>query len=414
MISRGLCVVLVLSHVATPVRGDDWPQLLGPRRNGVSEERGLNLDWNARPPRTLWKVPVGSGYSSLAVRGDRLVTTTKRGDRDIVVCLATADGKELWSFDAAPTYTDRQGHCKGPRSTPTIDGDRVHCLFGAGELVCLKIADGTLLWRTNILEVAKATPRGDQFYWGVSMSPLVEGHLVIVQPGGKNASVIALDRDTGQLNWSAGSDPAGYSSPIAIDAGGRRQIVCPTGKSILGIEPLKGDVLWRYEFGNTFGATAATPVWTGKLLFVSAAYGAGSAVLEIVGDGVKVAAREKWKNKNLQTLMATAVVSGDHVYGFHGDLGGFGLRCLDLNTGDQKWVERYPSRHAFIAAEGHLLAMGERGTLQLIEATPGKAVVKGEVADLLAYKAWAMPALANKRLYLRDEKHVVCLDLTKE
>jgi outer membrane protein assembly factor BamB len=414
MTARGLYVALVLSHVAAPARADDWPQLLGPRRNGVSEERGLNLNWSARPPRTLWKAPVGSAYSSLAVRGDRLVTTTKRGDRDIVVCLATADGKELWSFDAAPSYTDRQGHCKGPRSTPTIDGDRVHCLFGAGELVCLKVADGTLLWRTNILEVAKATPRGDQFYWGVSMSPLVEGDLVIAQPGGKDASVIALHRDTGKLVWAVGSDPAGYSSPIAIDAAGHRQIVCPTGKSILGVEPKTGELLWRYEFGNTFGATAATPVWTGELLFVSAAYGAGSAVLEIVADGMKVIAREKWKNKILQALMATAVISQDHVFGFHGDLGGFGLRCLDLHTGQQKWVERYPSRHAFIAAEGHLIAIGERGTLQLIEATPAKAVVKGEVADLLTYKAWAMPALANKRLYVRDETHVVCLDLAKE
>jgi outer membrane protein assembly factor BamB len=414
MTARCFLVVLITFRVAAPARGDDWPQILGPGRNGVSQEKGLNLDWSARPPRTLWKVPVGSGYSSLAVRGDRLVTSTKRGDRDMVVCLATADGKELWSFDAAPTYTDRQGHCKGPRSTPTIDGDRVHCLFGAGELVCLKVADGTLLWRTNILEAAKATPRGDQFYWGVSMSPLVEGDLVIVQPGGKEASVVALHRDTGKVVWGVGSDPAGYASPIAIEAAGRRQVVCPTGRSALGIDPKTGELLWRYEFGNPFGATAATPIWTGKLLFVSAAYGAGSAVLEIVSDGPKLTVREKWKNKNLQTLMATAVVRDGYAYGFHGDLGSFGLRCLDLNTGEQKWVERYQWRMAFIAAEGHLIAIGERGTLQLIEPTPAKAAVKGEMPDLLTYKAWAMPALANKRLYLRDEKHVVCLDLGKE
>src|SRR5262249_4884833 len=161
---------------------------------------------------------VGSGYSSLAVRGDRLITTTKRGDRDIVVCLATADGKELWSFDAAPTFTDRQGHCRGPRATPTLDGDRVHCLFGAGELVRLTVADGKLLWKTNILNATGTTPRSDQYYWGVSMSPLVEGNLVIVQPGGKNASVVALHRDTGKVVWGVGSDPSGYGSPIAIDA----------------------------------------------------------------------------------------------------------------------------------------------------------------------------------------------------
>jgi outer membrane protein assembly factor BamB len=413
MTSRRISIVVVMALIVGPARGDDWPQLLGPRRNGVSEETGLNLDWKAKPPKTLWKVPLGSGYSSLAVRGDRLITTTKRGDRDIVVCLATADGKELWSFDAAPTYTDRQGNAKGPRATPTIDGDRVHCLFGAGEMVCLKVADGTLLWKTNILEAAGATPRGDMFYWGVSHSPLVEGELVIVQPGGKDKSVVALHRDTGKIVWGVGSDPAGYGSPIAIDAAGRRQIVCPTGRSIVGIDPAKGELLWRYEFGNRFDATCATPVWTGKVLFASAAYGVGSAALEIVADGTKVTAREKWKNKNLMTLMATAVVLGDHVYGFHGDLGAYGLRCLDLNNGEMKWVERYPWRAAFITAEGHLIVVGERGTVQLVSVTPAKAVVKGELPDLLTYKAWAMAALANKRLYLRDEKHVVCLDLGK-
>ena len=391
-----------------------WPQLLGPRRNGVSEEKGLNLDWKARPPKTLWKVAVGSGYSSLAVRGDRLITTTKRGDRDIVVCLATADGKELWSYDAAPTFTDRQGHCRGPRATPTIDGDHVFCLFGAGELVCLKVADGTLRWKTNILEATKTTPRADQYYWGVSMSPLVEGDRVIVQPGGPNASVAAFHRDTGKLIWGVGSDPAGYGSPIAIDAAGRRQIVCPTGQSLLGIDPAKGELLWRYEFGNKYDATCATPVWTGQVLFVSVAYGAGSALLEIVADGPRIAVREKWRNKNLQTLMATAVVLGDHVYGFHGDLSAFGLRCLDLHTGELKWNERYPGRSAFIAAEGHLIALGERGTLQLLLPTPAQVAVKGELPNLLTYKAWALPALANKRLYLRDEKHVICLDLGKE
>jgi outer membrane protein assembly factor BamB len=404
----------VLSLAAAPVRGDDWPQFLGPRRNGVSEEKGLNLDWDKKPPKTIWKVAVGSGYSSLAVRGDRLITTTKRGDRDIIVCLAAADGKELWTADGAPTYTDRQGHCKGPRGTPTIDRDRVHCLFGGGELVCVKVEDGAPLWKTNILTATGTTPRGDQYYWGQSLSPLVEGELVIVQPGGKGKSVVAFHRDTGKMVWGVGSDPSAYGSPIAIDAAGRRQIVCPTGKAIVGVDPAKGELLWRYEFGNPFDATGATPVWTGKLLFVSAAYGAGSAALEIVADGDGMAAREKWKSRSLQTLMATAVVRDDHVYGFNGDLGGFGLRCLDLNTGKQKWAERYPARYAFIAAEGHLIAVGERGTVQLIEAAPTKTEVKGELPNLLTYKAWAMPALANRRLYLRDETHVLCVDLARE
>jgi outer membrane protein assembly factor BamB len=406
-------LVSLLAVVPCRAAEPEWAQFLGPRRDGVSTETGLNVDWKTKPPPTVWKVALGSGYSSLAVRGDRLVTTVKRGERDMLVCLATADGKELWSHDVAPTYVDFQKQGKGPRGTPTIVGERVYALFGAGELVCVNLADGKRVWLTNILEATKATPRGDMYYWGLSQSPLVEGEAVIVQPGGKDSSVAAFHRDTGKLLWGAGSDPIGYGSPIAIDAAGRRQIVCPTGQSILGVDPKSGKLLWRYEFGNRFDATGATPVWDGKRLFVSAAYGVGSAVVELAADGDKVTVQEKWKNKNLQTLMATAIVSGDVVYGFHGDLARFGFRCLDLNTGETKWSVNYGSRVAFIAAQGHLIAISERGDLMLIEATPEKMTMKAELPGVMAYKAWAMPALANKRLYLRDEKNVVCIDLAK-
>jgi outer membrane protein assembly factor BamB len=393
-----------------------WAQFLGPNRNGISRETGLNTDWQKKAPKVLWKVPLGSGYSSLTIVGDRLYTMTKRGQRDLVVCLSAKDGKETWTHDAAPSYLDVQKHCAGPRSTPTFNKDKLYCLLPAGGLLCLTAADGKEVWKLNIFQATGAKdPEGDFYYWGMSLSPLVEGDLVIVQPGGNQGnSVAAFHKDTGKLVWSAGDDPHAYGSPILITVAGKRQLVCPTGKSILGLDLAKGQVLWRYAFGNRFNATCATPVWVDHLLFVSAAYGTGSAALEIVPDGTRWSVKEKWANKTLQNIFATSMILDGHVYGCHGDLSAFALRCLDLKTGETKWDQRQQGRCSLLAVDGHLLSLSERGTLRLIEVNPSKYMQKGEIADLLAYKAWAAPALLDGKLYLRDEKHVLCLDLRRD
>ncbi len=322
----------------------------------------------------------------------------------------------MWAYDAAPAYVDRQHQGAGPRSTPTVAGDRVYCLFPRGELVCVTLAKGEEVWKTNIFEATKAKDHfQDFYYWGQAASPLVEGDVVIVQPGGdKDNSVVAFDKRDGKMVWGVGSDPSGYGSPIAIDVGKTRQVVCPTGQSILGIDPVKGGLLWRYPFPNLASAVCATPVWTGDVLFISAAYGTGCAALEIAPDGDKWTAHEKWTNGNLQTHFATAVIHDGYVYGCHGDLAFWTLRCLDLKTGEVRWKQRLPCRISFVAADGCLFGLTEKGTLQLIEINPDKYVLKGELPDLLASKAWAAPALSRKRLYLRDENNLLCVDLGKQ
>jgi outer membrane protein assembly factor BamB len=397
------------------VRADDWPQLLGPNRDGVSAETGLNWNWKDRPPKVLWKVPLGSGYSSFAVVGDRAYTTAKRGGRDFVVCLDVTSGKEVWSYDAAPTYVDKQRQGAGPRATPTVRDGKVYTLFGMGELVCLTTA-GQRVWAANLFKDTGApNPAGGFYYWGVSYSPLVEGDLVIVLPGGdKGNAVAAFHRATGKLVWKAGDDPAGYASPIAITVKGRRCLVCPMGRSVLGLDPAGGAVLWRYAFGNKFNATCATPVYRDGLLFVSAAYGVGCAALELVPGENGWTVHEKWKSrKALQSLFATSIILDGHIYGCHGDLSAFQLRCLDLKTGQPRWEERANERSSLVAAEGRLLVWGEHGTLTLVKATPKAYTPAGELPKLLTYKSWAMPALADGRLYLRDEHHALCLDLRK-
>jgi outer membrane protein assembly factor BamB len=398
------------------LRATDWPQFLGPNRDGMSEETGLNWDWKTNPPKTLWKVPLGNGYSSVAIVGDRIYTMAKRGARDGAVCLDVKDGKEIWFYDAAPSYIDKQKQGAGPRATPVFHHGKLYCLFAMGDLVCLTDA-GQRVWEVNIFkDSGAANPAGGLYYWGVSYSPLVEGDAVVVQPGGsKGNSVAAYHKDTGKRLWLAGDDPAGYASPIAITVADQRCLVCPTGRSVLGIEPTRGTVLWRHSFGNQFNATCSNPVWKENILFVSAAYGAGCAALELTPGKEQWTVREPWKNaKSLQSLFATSIVQDGYAYGMHGDLSAFQLRCLDLKTGAIKWSERVSERYSLLWAEKHLLVWGERGSLLLVKTTPDAYTVEGELPKLLAYKSWAMPALADGRLYLRDTGHLLCLDLRRK
>jgi outer membrane protein assembly factor BamB len=388
-----------------------WPQFLGPQRDGRSREKNLNVDWQKTPPKVLWKVPLGKGYSSFAIVGERLFTMCKRDADDIAICLDAATGRELWATTLAHIDKQRQG--AGPRATPTYADGKLYCLMPMGELFCLSAADGKKLWSADqFKDTGAKNPAGPSLYWGVSLSPLVEGDLVIVQPGGSSKnSVAAYHKNTGKLVWMAGDDPPGYASPFVATIAGQRQVIMPTGASILGMDPVKGTIHWRYGFGNQFKATCANPVWQDNLLLVTAAYGAGSAVLEIAQKDGQWSVQEKWKNKKLQALFATPMISGGKIYGFHGDLSAFMFKCVDLQTGAVLWDERLDCRHFLLAIDGHILSWSERGSLGLVEMQAAKYVQKAVLPDLLRYKCWAAPALADGRLYLRDESQVLCLDL---
>lgn len=414
------CWLALVAEASGGERDGDlvWPQFLGPGRDGVPQETGLNLDWDSAPPKVLWKVPVGRGFSSMSVVGNRLFTTAERGERDakrdFVVCYDTGDGREIWACDAVPACNIQS--IVGPRATPTFHDGKLYCLMTKGDLYCLNASDGGVVWKTNIFTTTGATeiPLMKGYYWGMAASPLVEGDLVIVQPGGpKDNAVAAYDRRNGRLVWRVGSARTpGYGSPMAITAAGRRQVICTMGRSLLGVEPSDGKLLWRFPWGNSVNAACATPIWVDNLLFVSADYGTGAAALEIVAadDGVQV--RERWRNRDMQNHFSTSMVLGGYVYGCHGRTGV--VRCLDLATGDVRWTERKPGKCSLIAAQGHLICLNEKGTLYLVEANPEQFTLKGTLEGVLGdFRVWAPPALAHGRLYARDLKDLICIDLRR-
>jgi outer membrane protein assembly factor BamB len=408
-------IPLALGEPVEKTPADSWPCFLGPERNGISRTTGLNLDWHKKTPKILWKIPLGSGFSSVSFAGQRMFTMAEREKKQFVVCLDADTGKQQWMKEVAPGYLDGQKQGPGPRSTPTFDGGRLYCLLPAGQLYCLKADDGEVVWKINIFEATGANNHAKEFfYWGMSGSPLMEGDLVIAQPGGnKGNSIAAFHRDTGKLAWSSGDDPPSYASPIVVTGRGRRMIVCLTGNALVGLEPTKGEILWRFVLENKFDTNCAMPLWLGDRFFVSSSYGAGSVLLDLVAEGDKLAVKQKWHSRQMQNQFTTSIALDGAVYGCHGDLGACTLRCISLADGKQKWIERAPGKCGLVAAEGHLFCLSENGTLRLIEANAEKYALKGEMKGLLGDKAWAAPALWDRKLYLRDPEHLACVDVAR-
>lgn len=405
------------TRVSETTEQGQWTSFLGNQRNGISDETGLNVNWNEHKPSVLWREPLGGGYSSMVIAEGKLWTMATHLNHDYIICLDALSGKKLWSTRGAPTYLDNQRQARGPRSTPTWHAGKLYCLLPAGDLLCLTADTGRILWKVNIFDISGA-PRQEQktiYYWGMSASPLIEGDLVILQPGGSaNNSVIAVHKDTGKLVWSAGTDPPGYASPIVIEAENQRQIIVPTGQSILSLNPKEGSLLWRVVWGNKYNCNCATPVWNEDSLFISSAYGTGSMRFALILQNEELRPISRWKNLSMQNQFATSIIKDGYIYGPHGDLATVTYRCLDMQRGEVQWISRRVGKCTQIAAQGHLICLTEQGTLVLVEANPTEYREKGKLTGLLEFKAWAHPTLANHKLYLRDEKRILCLDLQEK
>ena len=399
-----LVVVLVAPLVVAEPILDDWPQWRGPFRDGISRETGIITSWSQPGPPLIWKVEGGEGFSSLAISQGRVYTLVDRDDQEWVVCLDTGTGLELWKVSSSNSYKDSEGG-NGPRSTPTVDGSRVYTLGATGILLCLDKRSGRVVWKRSLLEdfgVGNLT-------WGVSTSPLVEEDLLLVNVGAPGASVVAFDKETGKVVWKALDEVAGYSSPIAITVEGIREVVVFGGRAIIGLAPRDGKFHWKHQWKTTSDMNIATPIFSNPFLFISSGRGTGSGLFQLTKKGRTVSSKILWTQETMQNHYNSCVLLGEYLYGFDNSI----LKCIRLRDGKVIWAHRSVGKGSLIAAQGHLIILGEQGHVAMVEARPDGYQQTG-IRKILQHRAWTPPALARGLLYVRDHHHIACLDLRKQ
>jgi outer membrane protein assembly factor BamB len=380
----------------------DWPQYRGINRDGISKETAFSKSWPEAGPKVLWKTPIGDGYSGMAIVGNRIYTMDAKDKDEFVVCLDATTGKEIWRVRHDSNFVNDQGN--GPRGTPTIEGDVLYAFGANGMLSALSTKDGKAIWSHDVKKVVA----GKVPIWGYSSSPLIEGELLILPVGGgENNAIVAFNKKTGAVAWRSQGDEPGYSSAIAVNIKGLRQILVFSGTKLLSVSPKDGKLLWSYPWKTDWFVNAAVPIVVGgDKVFISTAYDVGAALLQVNVTGDKASAEEIWMSKSMRNHFNTSVLHNGHIYGFDNAL----LKCIDAMTGEEKWKKPGYGRGSLLLADGHLIVLGERGQLLIVEAS-SEAYKEKASAEVLKGKCWTMPTLVNGKLYLRNQKEMVCLDL---
>ena len=390
----------------------EWPQHLGPQRNGLSSETGLLDRWPDGGPKEIWRVPGGVGASGLAISRGRVLTLVQRDGKQWLVALDAKSGDSIWQTPLAPAYTNAMGN--GPRATPTITGNLVCVFTGEGILSAHNFEDGKQLWSHHVVKELV----GKEVAYGMACSPLVVGEQVIVMVGASKGTLVAYDTKSGKQLWAAGSDPAGYSSPALLKVGGKSQVVAFTGSSAIGVDPAKGSVLWRYPFETDFDCNIATPLDINGNVFISSGENHGSVLLALKPNGDKFDVSEVWDSLGPKSVLRnewqTSMLLEGHLYGMD-NVGGAGpithLTCIDAATGKRKWQQARFGKGNLIAADGKLFISTLAGELVVVRANPDRFDELGR-ATILGGTRQA-PALANGFLFLRDDKEIVCLNVRK-
>lgn len=395
--------------VAAVGQPGDWPTFRGADRSDISRETGLLKTWPSSGPKKLWTYEnAGFGYSGYAIAAGTLYTIGARDSVEYLIAVDANTGKEKWVSEVGPLLTNGWGD--GPRSTPTVDGDRVYAMGGKGELVCVSAKDGKQIWNASMTAVGGKVPG-----WGYCESPLVDGPRVICTPGGGQGTLMALDKMTGQKLWQSSewTDGAQYASAIAIEHGGVRQYVQLTMQSFAGVNANDGKVVWKSTFpGKT--AVIPTPIYKDGQVYVAAGYGVGCKSVKLTSSAEP---EFLYENTNMVNHHGGVILIGDYLYGYS-DKGGW--TCQDFKSGEVKWAERGKlGKGAVTAADGMLYLLEENsGTVVLIDASPngwserGRFVLEPQTTNRNPKgKVWTHPVVSHGKLYLRDQEFVSCFDL---
>jgi outer membrane protein assembly factor BamB len=384
----------------------DWPQWQGPDRTAVSKETGLLKEWPKEGPKLLWSVEnLGGGYSTPSIAAGRVFGMSYRDKDEVVWALNDKDGSELWVTRIAAK--GNAGYNEGPRCTPTVDGELIYALGLSGDLACLEAATGKVRWQKNL----KKDYGGQVGGWAYSESPLIDGDKLLVTPGGKKTTLLALDKKTGDTIWKGVTpqgDGAHYSSIVAATVDGKREYIQFLAGGVVGFSG-DGEFLWRYDHPHNGTANCSTPIFWDNHVFAASAYGTGGGLVKLTASDGKVSAEEVYFAKQMQNHHGGMVLVDGHLYGE----GGGRLTCLEFKTGKEKWREGKTGKGSVAFADGKLYYRNEGGPIILAEANPEKYVELGRFNQPKRSKAnaWPHPVVANGKLYIRDQDYLYCYDV---
>lgn len=398
---------LVLAAAVLNLSAAEWPQWLGPARNGhAGPGETLNPEL-FRQQKPLWKIAIGGGFSSPIILNGRVIYLDENGTKEVAHSLDAATGKELWKTEYANRFSDEWG--AGPRSTPFSDGRRIYVQSCDGEFRCLDFQSGKSLWGFNfesygVKFLGRRAREGTASRRGNNGSGVLDGDSVIVPVGAKGATLVCLDKEDGTLRWKSGDDEAAYSSLVVAEMAGARQVIAFTADALAGFDRITGKILWRVPLVTNAKRHAMTPVIDGNRIYVNS-HTLGTICFEIVNDSGEFSAVEKWRNREMKINLATPVLVNGHLYS-HG--AGRDFACMNAATGATAWIEEgFGERlSSTIAAGGLLITVTDAGEAVFHRPNPAKF---DEVARVqLAGKTWNMPALAEGKLLVRDNRELGC------
>jgi outer membrane protein assembly factor BamB len=387
-----------------------WPQFLGPRRDGVSSESKLAVQFPDSGPKIHWRIKGGVGMGGIAISAGKAYATLQESGRQKLIAVEANTGERLWAAELAPEYSNAMGD--GPRATPTVDGNQVFAVTGEGIVVAVSRETGELQWKQDLPTMFECNPSE----YGMSASPLVVGNLVVAAVGSMNAAIAALDRESGKIVWKAGSGPAGYSSPVQLKLGGVEQIVAFVGNNVFGADPQAGTTLWQYPYVTDYNCNTANPITVADKLFISSGENHGCVLLELKPKAGGFDATEVWQSQgggsSFRCEWQTPVLIDGFLYGFD-NVGSAGpithLTCVEAATGKVAWSKSRFGKGNLIAAGKALLISTMEGELILANANP-KSYEEFARAKVIG-KTRQAPALADGLVYLRDDHEIVCVDL---
>ena len=409
-----LTPICLLAPSAAPA--SDWPQWRGPNRDGISQETGFRKEWPKDGPALVWRASeIGRGYSTPSVVGDLIYLLGSQGtDNEFVEALSAKDGKKIWSTRLGNVgKPDQQPHFPAARSTPTVDGQFLYALGSDGDLACVETATGKIKWKKNLPNDFGGKPG----VWAYSESPLIDGNTLVCTPGGAEATLVALNKNTGDVLWKCAlpeADDAAYSSAIIVQTAGTKQYVQLLDKGLVGVDAKTGKFLWRYNKPvSKFKANIPTPVASDGIIYVGSV-GTGGGAVKLAAKGGTIQPEQLYFGPKYPTAIGGAVKIGNYLYSSTGEV----LQCIDFATGQLKWEDRSVAPASLCYADGLLFAHGENGDVALVEASPDGYKEKGRFtpanqpakSDPME-KAWAYPVAVNGRLYIRDHDALWCYNV---